>query len=59
MEASVESFVFVAKVIDDNWRLKNQPQFPEDRIFSRTEINFLGKLRKTRKRNAKKNPIGI
>ena len=53
MEASVEPFVFVAEVINDNWQLKNQLQLPENKIFSRTERNFLGKLRKTRKKNAK------
>ena len=50
MEASVEPFVFVAEVIDDNWRLKNQLQLLENKIFSRTERDFLGKLRKTRKK---------
>ena len=56
MEASVEPFVFVTEVIDDDWRLKNQLQLPENKIFSRTEKNFLEKLRKMKK-NAK--PIGI
>ena len=56
VEASVEPFVFVTEVIYDNWCLKNQLQLPENKIFSRTEKNFLGKLRKM-KENAK--PTGI
>ena len=55
MEASVEPFVFVTEFIDDDWRLKNQLQLPENKIFSGTEKNFLGKLRKMRKEKKMQN----
>ena len=52
VEASVEPFAFVAEAIDGDWWLKNQLQLPENKIFSRTEKDFLGKIEKEKK-NAK------
>ena len=56
MEAFVEPFVFVAEAIDGDQRLKNQLQLPENKIFSRTERDFLGKIEKEKKMQ---NPTGI
>ena len=51
VEASIEPFAFVAEAIDGDWRLKNQ--LPKNKIFSRTEKDFLETIEKEKKKNAK------